>query len=131
MGNKRVKKNNVQPKVIIKEKTKQYPIFCFRHIHSKYSFNELDKDETFLIVNKLCTLAISDWQTITFSSGKENWYETIAINKIRKQLPLPLEFSDITHISSIRRSSRGRIIWSTNDKWVFQIFFLDRLHELY
>jgi len=110
-----------------------YPIFCFRHLHSEH---DLDKCSLAsykfpqALIKKLQQVSKMSWDDIQLSSRQGSGTEKIPVDSIRKEIPVSVT-KDVSHLLVFRFcGKKGRILGFRN-RYVFHVIFIDTALSLY
>lgn len=105
-----------------------YPVFCFKHIHPKYSFDNCTKDELVSCIHQLHKLSQLTWMQIRGSHRHGMGSEKIEQNSIKTALP-DFITPDIT-LLALRFDGKKPMV-GYKSHFVFHVIFLDRDFTLY
>ncbi len=117
---------------ILSEKI-DYPVFCFRHLHSDCGIEQcLRADNSFVkqFLKKIDLISKLSWYDIQFSDRRGHGTEKIPRSAIRKSVPSSITADVKDFLSFYFNGDRGRIIGYRN-QFLFHIVFIDTDLEVY
>jgi hypothetical protein len=110
-----------------------YPIFCFRHLHGNYNFeNCLSADRKFIkgFVQKLKNLSDAPWHQIQFSDKHGIGSEKIAKSSIQASIPSSITKDVTDFLSFYFAGAKGRIIGYRSGV-IFHVIYIDTNLSVY
>lgn len=111
------------------EKSFDYPVFCFKHLHKDYHLSQCEDEDRIALVNQLVVLSSLTWQEIQYSGRHGAGSEKIKISSMKPKKPVFLT-PDVDFLLAIRFSGKKPMIGHRN-KFVFHILYLDTKFEAY
>lgn len=133
MGDKRpkqIKKHNKQGSHIkidddglAKLPNYNYPIFCLRNLHNRFSINSCDDNEKKELAILLVMLSNLSWNQIQHNSKYKCGSEKIPISSLTTK-PTKFITPDINELTVIRRQNKMLIIGHRN-QYLFHVIYID------
>lgn len=111
------------------ERSFDYPVFCFKHLHRDFHLDLCDSDDRIAILNKIVLLSTLRWQEIQTSGRHGLGSEKIAVGSIKASRPAFLT-PDVDFLLALRFNGRKPMVGHRN-KFIFHILYFDRNFTLY
>lgn len=106
-----------------------YPIFCFKYLHSDYNLDKCDDAEKIDFLERITKLSTLTWIEIQKAPRHGFGSEKITIDSIRPSLP-PFVTPDVDFLLSLRFSGMKPMVGHRN-KFIFHVLYLDTKYEVY
>ncbi len=106
-----------------------YPIFCFKHIHSTHDIDSCSADDKNALLKRLVKLSSMTWDQIKFADRHGLGFEKIDVGSIRPNLPNFLS-GDVKHLLAFRFSGLKPFLGHRSGP-ILHVLFIDDDFDVY
>jgi hypothetical protein len=106
-----------------------YPVFCFKHTHKKYSINRCNDNEKLALLDKLEQLSQLTWQGLVQAHRHGTGTEKIPRNSLKVNPP-PFITEDVDHLLALRFDGMKPILVHRN-RFIMHVIFIDTDYSVY
>jgi len=106
-----------------------YPVFCFKYLHSSHDLTQCDKDEKSALIEQLAKLSQLSWLQIHMTDRHGMGSEKIARNSIRPSIP-PSITEDVQDFLAFRFHGKKPFVGFRN-QFILHIVYIDRDMTVY
>lgn len=108
---------------------KEYPIFCFRHLHKDYSVEKCEGEHQRAIILTLCKLSQMTWQQIQTAPKNGSGSEKISRKAIKPAIPTHIT-KDVNFFLALRYFGKRPMIGYRVEN-IFHLVYIDRDCSVY
>lgn len=106
-----------------------YPVFCFKHLHSDYNVDKCDKDDKSALVEQIAKLSSMDWNQIQLAPKSGLGSEKIARASIKPSVPVAIT-EDVKDFLALRYNGHKAFVGYRN-RFIFHIVYIDHNFSVY
>ena len=109
----------------IERKKFQYPLFCFKHLHTSISYNRCSNIKFFVdFLERLQKLSELGWEEIRKSHRHGFGMEKIPISNVKPQCPSFIT-PDVKELDVFRATGSNRVFIGIQHEDIFHIIFIE------
>lgn len=107
----------------------QYPIFCFKHLHSSFCLDQCSSDEKSAFIERLVKLSSLTWGELQRTQKHGFGCEKIRRSSIKKSIPTSIT-GDVDFFLAFRFDGKKPMIGFQN-RFIFHVVYIDPKFAVY